>query len=69
MNQLSATESTNNVVRIETSPAFIYGYDRALKDIRLALSFEGGDHADMDVVLTLLERQNSHLRQDGPARR
>lgn len=69
MNELAASGNSANVVRMEVNPAFIYGYDRALQDIRSALSFEGDDHADLDVVLTLLERQNAKLREASPVRR
>lgn len=69
MNELAATGNSTNVVQIDINPAFIYGYDRALQDIRSGLSFDGGDHADLDIVLTLLERQNAKLREAKPVRK
>ncbi len=69
MNELAAIGNSTNIVRMEINPAFVYGYDRALQDIRSALSFVGDDHSDLDVVLTLLERQNAKLREASPVRR
>ena len=69
MNQIAAIESCTNIDRIETNPAFVYGYDRALRDIRASLCFEGDDHGDLNIVLTLLERQNAALLQASLPRR
>ena len=48
----------------ESQNGFVNGYDSALLDIRQALCFDGEEHADLAIVLTLLEEQNMKRRQN-----
>ena len=58
MDLANIQDSAIKGIQLEEHLAYSQGYHRALLDIRSALCFAGGDYAALDVVLTLLDKQN-----------